>query len=96
MYKNNLNINRIGNNKKLPWFVFLAFLLLALFWRATQLSEVTLLIPGGVMLCSAVVLMILSLRIDDESESRLVWATGTLSLLLGLLFLNSELKRLLL
>ena len=91
MYKHNININRIGKNKKLPWFVFLAFLLLALFWRATQLSEVTLLIPGGVMLCSAVVLMILSLRIDDESESRLVWATGALSLLLGLLFLNSEL-----
>ena len=80
MNKKKNNIKKIRDNKKLPWFVFLAFLLLALFWRATQLSEVTLLIPGGVMLCSAAVLMILSLRIDDEIESRLVWATGTLSL----------------
>jgi Calcineurin-like phosphoesterase len=91
MHKYKINIAKLVDINKLPWFVFLAFLLLALFWRAMQFSEVTLLIPGGTMLCSAAILMILSLRIDDESEARFVWVTGTLSILLGLIFLNSEL-----
>ncbi len=91
MHKYKLRIATLVDINKLPWFVFLAFLLVALSWRAMQLSEVTLLIPGGVMLCSAAVLMILSLRVDDQREARLIWITGTLSILLGLLFLNSEL-----
>lgn len=76
---------------KLPWFSVLAVLLVLLIWRAWNIELDSFLIPGMAMLCSAAMIMALALRGDDKHEFRLLWASGTISILLGLAFLNAEL-----
>ena len=84
-------LRELNFQKKLPWFSVLGVLVVLLIWRVWNSALDSLVVPGLAMLCAAAMLMALALRVNDKREFRLLWGTGTLSILLGLVFLNSEL-----